>query len=137
MRKLLACAPLLLVACGAPSRVAPAPLPVAPRPAPSVPTPSRAAPFESPGGLWMPEQSRGHAGTLERLGLRVDAKLLSDPLSPILSAVVNFGGCSASFVSKDGLIVTNHHCAVSALQHNSTPEENLLESGYLARTRAQ
>jgi hypothetical protein len=54
-----------------------------------------------------------------------------------LDAVVFLGNCSASFVSKDGLIITNHHCAVGALQHNSTPEENLVERGFLAKTRSE
>ena len=54
-----------------------------------------------------------------------------------MGAIVSLGGCSASFVSPDGLIVTNHHCAVSALQYNATPERNLLLDGFLAQTRAQ
>ena len=45
-------------------------------------------------------------------------------------------GCSASFVSAEGLIVTNHHCVTGELQHNSTPEKNLLVDGYVAKTRA-
>jgi len=49
---------------------------------------------------------------------------------------VNFG-CSASFVSKEGLLITNHHCATSALQTNSTPSEDLLKNGILAKTRAE
>ncbi len=44
---------------------------------------------------------------------------------------------SASFVSKAGLVVTNHHCAVAALQKNSTPSENLLTTGMLAKTQAE
>ena len=53
-----------------------------------------------------------------------------------VNAVVSLGGCTASFVSPDGLIITNHHCATGALQFNSTPKENLLVDGYLAKTRA-
>jgi hypothetical protein len=33
---------------------------------------------------------------------------------------VSLGGCTASFVSPDGLIVTNHHCVTGQLQFNST-----------------
>jgi hypothetical protein len=52
-----------------------------------------------------------------------------------MSAIVSLGGCSASFVSPDGLIVTNHHCAYGAVQRNSTPEHNYIVNGFLARTR--
>ena len=60
---------------------------------------------------------------------------LTDPASPLLSAVVSLGGCSASFVSPDGLIITNHHGVTGALQYNSTPEKNLLKTGFLAPSR--
>ena len=87
------------------------------------------------GGMWMPEQIPEHAQTLKALGLEVDPAALADPTSGVLGAVVSLGGCSASFVSDDGLIATNHHCAVSALQYNSTPKENLLQDGFVAKTR--
>lgn len=87
--------------------------------------------------MWTPSQVPLKAEELTRLGLAIDPALLSDPKSSLLASIVNLNGCSASFVSKDGLVVTNHHCAVAALQKNSTPTENLLETGMLARTRAE
>ena len=48
---------------------------------------------------------------------------------------VSLGGCSASFVSPDGLVVTNHHCGFGALQFNSTPQRDLITNGFLAKTR--
>ena len=50
---------------------------------------------------------------------------------------MSLGGCTASFVSPDGLIVTNHHCVTGGLQYNSTPQRNLLADGYLAKTREE
>ena len=98
-----------------------------------VPLPPR---YENPGGMWMPHQIAGaHAAKLKELGLAIDPAALSDPTSSVLGAVVSLGGCSASFVSPDGLIATNHHCATGALQHNSTADANLLKDGYLAKTR--
>jgi len=94
-------------------------------------------PFENHGGMWLPSQIPERAAELSKLGLAIDPALLSDPKSSILSAIVNLSGCSASFVSKDGLVVTNHHCATGALQHNSRAGENLLETGTLANTRAE
>ncbi|MCA9710324.1 MAG: S46 family peptidase, partial [Myxococcales bacterium] len=93
--------------------------------------------FENPGGMWMPSQLADHKATLEKLGLAFPAEALTDPTAFPLGAVVSLGGCSASFVSPDGLLVTNHHCVTRALQHNSTPDENLLHDGYLAKDRGQ
>jgi hypothetical protein len=87
--------------------------------------------------MWLPAQIPEHAAELSKLGLAIDPALLSDPKSSLLGAIVNLSGCSASFVSKDGLVVTNHHCATGALQHNSSASENLLETGTLAKTRAE
>lgn len=84
----------------------------------------------------MPNQMPAHAAKLKELGLSIDPGALADPTSGVLSAVVSLGGCSASFVSAEGLIATNHHCATGALQHNSTPAQNLLTEGWLAKTRA-
>ena len=107
--------------------------PVTPGPPPWTPKPAR---FENPGGMWMPHQIKEQADTLKKLGLQIDPADLSNPTSGVLSAIVSLGGCSASFVSADGLIATNHHCATGALQHNSTPSANLLHDGYAAKTRA-
>ena len=87
--------------------------------------------------MWLPSQIPEHAAELSKLGLSIDPALLSDPKSSLLGAIVNLNGCSASFVSKDGLVITNHHCATGALQHNSSATENLLETGTLAKTRSE
>ena len=96
-----------------------------------------AAPYENQGGMWLPSQVPEHAAELKKLGLAIDPALLADPKSSVLGAIVNLNGCSASFVSKDGLVITNHHCATGALQRNSTPAEDLLKTGMLARSRAE
>ena len=41
-----------------------------------------------------------------------------------MRAAVNLNGCSAAFVSPDGLIATNHHCAYAAIQGNSSVEHD-------------
>ena len=90
------------------------------------------------GGMWLPQQMTlpGHVETFKKMGVAMDASVLADPLAAPLAAVVSLGGCTASFVSGDGLIVTNHHCVQGALQHNATPQANLVETGFLAKTRA-
>jgi Peptidase S46 len=44
------------------------------------------------------------------------------------------GGCSASFVSPQGLVMTNHHCAVDCVEQLSTPEKNYVDNGFYAKT---
>jgi hypothetical protein len=46
-------------------------------------------------------------------------------------------GCTGSFISGDGLILTNHHCARECIANNSTPEKDLVGNGFLAGTREQ
>jgi hypothetical protein len=46
-------------------------------------------------------------------------------------------GCSASFVSADGLVLTNHHCARDAVTEVTREGENLLRDGFFARTLAE
>ena len=53
------------------------------------------------------------------------------------TATARLTGCTASFVSAEGLILTNHHCADSCLDENSTSTRNLERDGFLARTREQ
>ena len=43
-------------------------------------------------------------------------------------------GCSASFVSKDGLVMTNHHCARGCIQQLSTKSKDFIKNGFLAKT---
>ncbi|OYX66916.1 MAG: peptidase [Sphingomonadales bacterium 32-64-17] len=52
-----------------------------------------------------------------------------------LSAVRLTGGCSASFVSGEGLILTNHHCVASCVFDNSTGDNDLLKNGFIADRR--
>jgi len=86
-------------------------------------------------GMWMPQQIPQLAGKLTALGFKGDPKAFADLTGQPMGAIVSLGGCTASFVSPDGLIVTNHHCITGGLQFNSTPQRNLLKDGYLAKTR--
>ncbi|MGE3456549.1 MAG: S46 family peptidase, partial [Kofleriaceae bacterium] len=94
--------------------------------------------FSNPGGMWMPQQMTlpGHVETFKQMGVQIPAQTLADPLAAPLAAIVSLGNCSASFVSAEGLIVTNHHCIQAALQNNSSEKENLVETGFLAKTKA-
>ena len=58
-------------------------------------------------------------------------------LDRVRLASVRLQNCSASFVSPQGLILTNHHCAESCLAENSSQDASLLETGYLATERSR
>lgn len=87
-------------------------------------------------GMWVPQQLPEIAGPLKKAGLKLDPKQLANLTGDPMGAVVSLGGCTASFVSPDGLVVTNHHCAYGSIQLNSTPEKNLITDGFNAATRS-
>ncbi len=87
-------------------------------------------------GMWVPQQLPDIAPALQQAGLKLDPKQLADLTGDPVGAVVSLGGCTASFVSPQGLVVTNHHCAYGAIQLNSTPEKNLMVSGFNAANRS-
>lgn len=86
-------------------------------------------------GMWVPQQLPEIGDALKRTGLRLPASQLADLTGDPMGAVVSLGGCTAGFVSQQGLVVTNHHCAYGAIQLNSTPENNLMRDGFNAAAR--
>jgi hypothetical protein len=89
-------------------------------------------------GMWLLDQiPKLDQAKLKAEGLELTPQQIWNPAdgSGLASAVVWLGGCTASFVSPDGLIVTNHHCAFPAAQYNSTPDNNLIARGFLAVDR--
>src|SRR4051812_35904047 len=50
-----------------------------------------------------------------------------------LASVRIAGGCSASVVSPDGLVMTNHHCAHSCIEQLSTPKKDFVKAGFFAK----
>ncbi|WP_147652299.1 S46 family peptidase [Vulcaniibacterium gelatinicum] len=87
--------------------------------------------------MWVPQQLPEIAGPLKQAGLKLDPAQLADLTGDPMGAVVSLGGCTASFVSPQGLVVTNHHCAYGAIQLNSTPEKNLMKDGFVAAGTAE
>ena len=88
-------------------------------------------PAFSDGGMWT-FQEFPHA-LLKR---EHNADVTSAWLERVRTATIRLSNCTASFVSPEGLILTNHHCAEACLDEHSTKEQNLLSVGFLARRRA-
>ncbi|NIM89806.1 MAG: S46 family peptidase [Candidatus Aminicenantes bacterium] len=72
---------------------------------------------------------------MQKMGLELSLEEIYNPQGTGLASAVVRLGATASFVSPKGLIVTNHHVAYRAVQRISTPEENFIEHGFLARSR--
>lgn len=88
-------------------------------------------------GMWMPQQLPQIAKELKATGLTMDPARLTQLTEFPMGAIVSLGGCTASFVSPQGLVVTNHHCAYGSIQYNSTPQRDLLKNGFLAANLAE
>src|SRR5262249_52398027 len=88
-------------------------------------------------GMYTPDQIAKLP--LAARGLKIKPTDIYNPKGGGLSeAVVRLSiGCSAEFVSPEGLILTNHHCGYDALVAASTPEKNYGEVGYKSDSRAQ
>ncbi|MGE5437792.1 MAG: S46 family peptidase, partial [Syntrophothermus sp.] len=74
--------------------------------------------------------------SLKEAGLKIPVSEVYNPNgTSLIDALVSTGGCTGSFVSNDGLIITNHHCSFDAIVQASTPENNYLENGFVAKTK--
>jgi V8-like Glu-specific endopeptidase len=69
----------------------------------------------------------------QRYGTRIDQQWLDR----VRNASVRIQGCSASFVSPEGLILTNWHCVVGCSQELSTPTQDFVKNGFMSATREE
>lgn len=88
-------------------------------------------------GMFTPEQLPLIKKDLVATGLELPPETLTSLTEFPMGAVVSLGGCSASFVSDQGLVVTNHHCSRGSVQYNSTAENNYLANGFVAKTLSE
>lgn len=83
-------------------------------------------------GMWTYDNFPA-ARVAEQFGVRIDQPWLDR----VRNATVRLAGCSASFVSEQGLILTNHHCITACLAENSSKDKSLLDDGFLARANTE
>lgn len=92
-------------------------------------------------GQWLPTQLRAMDwNKLQARGMQLTPDDLWHPeRGGLLNAAVQIGdgdrgGCSASFVSQRGLVITNHHCGIGAVAKLSTLKHNYLKEGFVAHS---
>ena len=87
-------------------------------------------------GMWLPMfVKRLNYENMQEHGLKLTAEeVYSVNNSSIKDAIVSLGGfCTGEIISKEGLMLTNHHCGYDALQQFSSVENNILKNGFWAK----
>ena len=90
-------------------------------------------------GMWLPQLLKDlNEGDMQKLGCKLSAdQIFSVNHSSLKDAIVLFGaGCTGEIVSDEGLLLTNHHCGYQSIQMHSTVENNYLENGFWAKSKA-
>jgi hypothetical protein len=86
-------------------------------------------------GMWIPSLlSKLNESEMKTMGLRLTAEdIYSINKSSLKDAIAQFGGgCTAEIISKEGLLLTNHHCGFSQIQSHSSVENDYLKNGFWA-----
>lgn len=87
-------------------------------------------------GMWLPMLIGKNYEQMKKQGFKLTPEdLYSVNKASIKDAIVSFGGfCTGEIVSKNGLIFTNHHCGYDAIAEKSTPDNNILDDGFWAKS---
>ena len=73
---------------------------------------------------------------LKNSGMKLSGEEIFNPGKiSLTNALVKVGGCTGSFISDEGLIITNHHCVYGSVAELSTVDNNYLENGFVAKTK--
>ena len=97
-----------------------------------------AFPVKADEGMWfLMFIERLNHRDMQKMGLQLTAEeIYSINNHSLKDAIVQFnGGCTAEIVSKEGLVLTNHHCGYDAIAELSSAEKNYLKDGYWAPNR--
>ncbi|MBX3242771.1 MAG: S46 family peptidase [Chitinophagaceae bacterium] len=86
-------------------------------------------------GMWLPQLlSVLNEKEMKEMGMKITAKDIYDvSRGSLKDAIVSLGGfCTAEVISDKGLLLTNHHCAYSAIQQHSSLQNNYIDNGFWA-----
>jgi hypothetical protein len=89
-------------------------------------------------GMWLPIHiKRLNQADMEKMGLQLTAEeIYSVNQSSLKDAIVSLGGfCTGEIISKEGLMLTNHHCAFESIQSHSSVKNDYLSNGFWAKTK--
>jgi hypothetical protein len=92
-------------------------------------------PVKADEGMWLPMLiKRLNQRNLQEMGLQLTPEeIYSVNQSSLKDAIVSMGGfCTGEIISKNGLMLTNHHCGYDAIRENSTVENDILTNGFWA-----
>ena len=89
-------------------------------------------------GMWLPFLLGRNYEDMKKHGLNLsEEEIYSINNSSLKDAIVSFGGyCTGEIISKNGLLLTNHHCGYDAIAEASNAENNYLDNGFWAKTHA-
>ena len=90
-------------------------------------------------GMWMlPLLQKMNAKQMKELGCQLSPKQIYNINNSLKDAIVQFGGgCTGEIISKEGLLVTNHHCGYGSIQKLSSVDHDYLKDGFWAMNRAE
>ena len=86
-------------------------------------------------GMWfLMHLERMNQRDMQKMGLQLTAEEIYSINNQCLKdAIIQFnGGCTASIISKNGLVLTNHHCGYDIIAELSSEKDNYLKNGYWA-----
>lgn len=92
-------------------------------------------------GMWLLSLLKNlNESDIQKLGCKLTAdQIYSINNSSVKDAFVSMGGgfCTGEMISKDGLLITNHHCGLDYVQEHSSAEHDYLTNGFWAKTREE
>jgi hypothetical protein len=91
-------------------------------------------------GMWIPMLIGKNYEQMKKQGFKLTPEdLYNINKASIKDAIVSLGGgfCTGEVVSNKGLVFTNHHCGYEAISANSTPQNDILDNGFYAKSYAE
>lgn len=90
-------------------------------------------------GMWQPSKLKEQEKNMKEAGLQIPVELIyNEKGTGLNNAIVIFGrGCTGEVISKNGLVLTNHHCGYGTVQELSSEEHNYLLNGFWAKNNQE
>jgi hypothetical protein len=90
--------------------------------------------------MWLPIFLKAlNESEMQSLGMKITAEdIYSVNQGSLKDAIAHFGGfCTSEVISKNGLLLTNHHCGYGQIQSHSSIDNNLLKNGFWAKNHSE